>query len=156
MHRKDTIRRSANRPQHRLNITDGPYRAYEQSYEILFLAFRFSTTKLSSPYTISLIPFPGPNLPNPTPRLQLFFLSLLPSVLTSRLSPLNLATNSRTGLRLLSILPPSAMSGLVHRGTPKDSNVGVRLRARLTRLSFVPARLERGFGGDEGSGGLVV
>lgn len=120
-----------------------------------FLIVTIYTPNPTPTYTISLIPFPGPNLPNPTPRLQLFFLSLLPSLLTSRLSPLNLATKSLTGLRLRSILPASALSGLAHRGTPSDSNVGVRLRARLMRLSFVGLRLERGSGGSAGSGGLV-
>lgn len=74
----------------------------------------------NSPYTISLTPFPGPN----RPKLQLFFLS--PLFLSSTLSPLSLATNSLTGLRLLSIPPTSALSNSPALGTPRLSNVGVR------------------------------
>ncbi|KAF2626435.1 hypothetical protein BU25DRAFT_98425 [Macroventuria anomochaeta] len=106
----------------------------------------------STHHTISLTPLPGPNRPNPTPKLQLFFLSFLPfSSLTSRLSPLSLATNPRTGLRLRSIpfplpCPGTRSFGDVHRRTPRLSNVGMRIGT--PRDSFVSMLLCRVLGGD--------
>lgn len=108
--------------------------------------------------TISLTPFPGPNLPKLTPILQLFFLAFLRSFssLTSKLSPLSRATSSRTGLRLLSILPPSNLSGEGQRGTPRDSNVGVLLG--MPTLSIVGVRPCGTLGGEvePSSGDAVV
>lgn len=99
------------------------------------------------------MPFPGPNLPRLTPILQLFFRAFLSSLssLTSRLSPLSRATSSRTGLRLLSILPPPTLSGDLQRGTPSDSNVGVLLGA--PRLSSVGVRPCRVLGGEAAPSG---
>lgn len=95
------------------------------------------------------MPLPGPKRPNPTPKLQLFFLSLLLSSLASKLSPLSLATNSLTGLLDLSIpfsLTAGRSSGDVHLGTPKLSNVGVLDGA--PRLSAVGVRPDNALGGD--------